>query len=270
MNLILVGPGRAGLALSLRLVDAGHSIAGVLARDDDAAAEAASRLGSQRLAWGSDLPSTDLMLIAVSDDSITEVAGRLAPAVSDIDAVVHLSGSVSVAALGTLDGPMLGSFHPLQTLPTPETGAARLEGAWAGVTTNEDFLADRLFALATSIGMYPFELDDGAKPLYHAAAAAAANYPLAALAMAEQIFEAAGVPLEAAEPLVMAAVANAFSMGPRAALTGPIARGDVETVRGQLVAIEREVPGLVAHFRALGRATATVAATTEAMDEVLR
>ncbi len=270
MDLILVGPGRAGLALSLRLVEAGNTITGVLARDDAAADAAANRLDSRRLTWGSVLPAADLMLIAVRDDSIADVATRLASVVSRVDGVVHLSGSVSIEALRALDGPMLGSFHPLQTLPTPEAGAARLEGAWVGVTANQDYLADRLFALARSIGMHPFELDDEAKPLYHAAAAAAANYPLAALAISQQLFEAAGVPFEAAEPLVSAVVSNAFSMGPSAALTGPIARGDVGTVRAQIAAIEREAPELVTPFKELGRATAQGAGTIDAMGDMLR
>ena len=64
---------------------------------------------------------------------------------------------------------MLGSFHPLQTLPDPEIGATRLGGAWVAITADSDLFADRLFALAASIGMHPFELDDAAKPLYHAA-----------------------------------------------------------------------------------------------------
>ena len=125
-----------------------------------------------------------------------------------------------------------------------------------GVTANEDYLADRLFALATSLGMHPFELHDEAKPLYHAAAAAASNYSLAALAMSHRLFEAAGVPFSAARPLVEAVVANAFDLGPQAALTGPIVRGDLGTVRSQLAAIEATAPDLLEAFKAFGRLTA--------------
>ena len=270
MDLILVGPGRAGLALSLRLVDAGHSFVGVLGRDAHVTDVAATRVESTRLDWTSDLPKADLLLIAVRDDSIAEVATRLAPVAAPIEAAVHLSGSVSLASLAVFEETMVGSFHPLQSLPTPEAGAARLEGAWAAVTTTESLLVDRLFTLARSIGMYPFELDDGAKPLYHAAAAAAANYPLAALALAEKLFTAAGVPFAAAEPLVAAVVSNAFAIGPSDALTGPIARGDVGTVRAQIAAIERETPELVETFKELGRVTAAGATTNDAMNEVLR
>jgi len=270
MDLILVGPGRAGLALSLRLSGSGHSVVGVVARDPSGADLAATRLESSALSWDEDLPSVDLVVVAVRDDAIASVAERLAPITSRVEAVVHLSGLTPVSALGAVDGPLLGSFHPLQTLPDAEAGASMLEGAWVGVTTESDVLADRLFALATSVGMHPFALDDGAKPIYHAAAAAAANYPLAALAMSERLFAAAGVPFEAAGPLVAAVVANAMSMGPRDALTGPIARGDVGTVRAQLAAIEHAVPELLEHFKAMARATAVAVGSTEAMNEVLQ
>jgi len=89
------------------------------------------------------------------------------------------------------------------------------------------------------------------------------------LAMSERLFAAAGVPFEAAGPLVAAVVANAMSMGPNEALTGPIARGDAGTVRSQLAAIEQAAPDLVDHFKAMGRATAAAAGSTDVMNEVL-
>jgi predicted short-subunit dehydrogenase-like oxidoreductase (DUF2520 family) len=163
----------------------------------------------------------------------------------------------------------VGSFHPLQTLPTPDVGAARLEGAWVAVTCDDAALASHLFGLASSIGAHPFALADEAKPLYHAAAAAAANAPLAALEMARRLFEEAGVPFAAAAPLVDAVVDNAFSMGPKAALTGPIARGDVTTVAAQRAAVAAAAPDLAEDFAAFGRAVARVAGTEADFAEVL-
>ena len=83
------------------------------------------------------------------------------------------------------------------------------------VTTDDDLLGDRLFALAASLGCHPFELVDEQKPLYHAAAAAAANFTLAALAISRRLFAAAGVDFAAAAPLIDAVVANAATMGRR-------------------------------------------------------
>jgi len=269
-KVILVGPGRAGTAVSLALVAAGHRVAGVLARRSDAARDAAALLGAESLGWDPPLPEADLLIVAVSDDAIPEVAARLAPLAGASGGAVHLSGLAPVAALEPLGGGIpLGSFHPLQTLPTPEAGAARLEGAWVAITAGDPALAERLWALAHSIRARPFAVADDVKPLYHAAAAAAANYPLAALEMARRLFDAAGVPFEAARPLVAAVVDNAFDLGPAAALTGPIARGDVATVAAQRSAVASAAADLGEDFASFGRAVARIAGRDEELGEVL-
>ncbi|OFW65603.1 MAG: hypothetical protein A2Z12_02200 [Actinobacteria bacterium RBG_16_68_21] len=265
MDIVLVGPGRAGTSLAIAVEDAGHRLLGVLGRDPARAGEAASRFGCPVLEWDRDLPAADLLLIAVRDDAIGEVAARLGGHAPGTGGAVHLSGLTPVDALAAIGDLPLGSFHPLQTLPNPENGAARLAGAWIAVTSEDDLLADRLFALAASIGAHPFEVADEAKPLYHAAAAAAANFPLAAWSMARRLFEAAGVPFEVAGPLVQAVLDNAFTLGPEAALTGPVARGDVGTVAAQLAAVRGAVPDLEEDFAAMVVAVARVAGT---LDEI--
>ena len=269
MDLTLVGPGRAGLALALAAIGAGHRVVGVLGRDPAGTERAGERLDADPLSWDSDLPRTDLLVVAVRDDAIGEVAGRLAGRAAAVDGAVHLSGLTPVSVLEPLDGPALGSLHPLQTLPTPEAGAARLAGAWIAVTSDDNALADRLFAFAASLGAHPFELEDAAKPLYHAAAAAAANFTLAALSVSRELFSAAGVDFAAAHPLVTAVIENAISMGPAEALTGPVARGDVGTVRSQLAAVREAAPHLAADFAAMVRATARVAGTSDLIEEAL-
>lgn len=269
MDLIVVGPGRAGLSLALASLDAGHRVVGVLAREPEDAHAAARRLDTTTLSWEADLVAADLLVVAVRDDSIEEVAQRLSGRASAIEGAVHLSGLKPSSALSALDGPPIGSFHPLQTLPTPEAGATRLTGAWIGVTSDDDLLSDRLFAFAASLGAKPFELDDASKPLYHAAAAAAANFTLAALAMSQRLFEAAGVDFEAAAPLIRGVIDNALAMGPEQALTGPVARGDVGTVRAQLAAVRALSADLAEDFSAMVRATARVAGTSSEIEQAL-
>jgi predicted short-subunit dehydrogenase-like oxidoreductase (DUF2520 family) len=242
-RIVLAGPGRAGTALALALRRAGHDIAGVIARRPDAATGAAALLDAAPLSSSEPLPECDLLIVAVRDDAIGAAAAELAHRAGTIGGAVHLSGLSPVDVLDPLaDMGPIGSFHPLQTMPTPETGASRLAGAWVAVTTGDEDLRLRLRAMATSIGAVPFDLEDAAKPLYHAAAAASANFPLAALAMAADLFAAAGVPFAAARPLVEAVIANAFDLGPAAALTGPVARGDVGTVVAQLAAVADRAP----------------------------
>jgi predicted short-subunit dehydrogenase-like oxidoreductase (DUF2520 family) len=107
--------------------------------------------------------------------------------------------------------------------------------------------------------MVPFRLLDEDKPAYHAAAAAASNYVVAALDLAGSLLESAAVPFEALEPLTRTAVANSFTQGPTRALTGPIARGDWATVKGQLEGVARARPDRLDQFRLMAQATAITA-----------
>ena len=270
MDVILAGPGRAGLSVGLALAGAGHRLAGVLARRLEGLEAAAAILpGAPWLDWHEPLPPADLLVVAVSDRAIAEVAGRLAPHAGAVRGAVHLSGLTSAGAMATLPCPV-GSFHPMQTLPNPRDGAARLRGAWVAITCADDGLFQVLVELAGSIGSHPFSLADDRKALYHAAASSAANYPVAALAMARRLFEAAGVGFAAAEPLIRAAVDNALALGPEAALTGPVARGDAGTVAAQLEAVRQGAPELAEAFAAMVRATARLAGTEAAIGEALR
>ena len=270
MRITLVGPGRAGTALALAARAAGHDIVAVLARRPDAAARAAARLGDAvALPLDGEVPYTDLAVIATRDDAVSNAAQAIAGGAGNMSAAVHLPGLTPVAALDPLAtrGVATGSFHPLQTFPSTEAGVARIRGAWIAVTATDEELRRRLRELASSMGGHPFDVADEAKPLYHAAAAA--NFPLAALTMAADLFDAARVPFEAAGPLIRAVVENALDMGPRPALTGPVARGDVATVQSQILAIDAEVPEWAAGFRAFVTELAKVAGREEEFARLL-
>jgi predicted short-subunit dehydrogenase-like oxidoreductase (DUF2520 family) len=170
-------------------------------------------------------------------------------------------------ALGR-NGVAIGSMHPLQTLPSAEIGAERLAGAHVAVTADEP-LAGELEVFARSLGCIPFRIEDEHKPLYHAAAAAAANFTMASLGLAHDLFDAAGVDPAVSQPLVDAIVNNAYALGPRNALTGPIARGDVATVQAQLAAIRRDAPESAARFISMAKATASFAGTSDEFTDVL-
>ncbi len=272
MRLTLVGPGRAGSALFAALTAAGHEIGDIVARRADAAADLAEQLGSgSPLGLGEQMSPADVVVIAVRDEAIAEVAALLAPVFPVPAAAVHLSGLTGLDALDPLAeaGAAIGSFHPLQTLPAADAGASALAGAAVAVTTRDDDLRRRLHDLAASIGADPFDLEATQKPLYHAAASAASNLPVAVLAMAADLFEAAGVPFEAARPLVEASISNVLDMGPRVALTGPVARGDVETVRAQLEAVSATAPEWLATYRQLVAALAALSGRSGEFEEVV-
>lgn len=270
MRIVLVGPGRAGMALALAITRAGHEIVAVVGRTAESAARGAALVDARPLTPVEVLPESDLALIATRDAAIGAVAAALVPVAGAVGSVAHVSGLTPVARLRPLAdaGHRIGSFHPLQTLPSPEAGAARLPGAWIAVTAEEP-LRSQLFDLAGSIGAFPFVLEDAAKPLYHAAAAAAANFPLVALTMAADLFSGSGVPWEAARPLVEAVIANTFELGPRASLTGPVARGDTATVRKQLEAVGAAAPEWSVTFARFVESLAGLVGRTEEFVPVL-
>ena len=263
MRIVLVGPGRAGQSVAIAANGAGHDVVAVAARDTDQAYGIARRLDAVALQIGEPIPAVDLVIIAVSDSAIEQVAGQVAPVARNAAAsAVHLSGAVPVVALEPFaaQGLAVGSLHPLQTMPTPDRGARALAGAWMAVTADEP-LRSQLHDFAASLGGMPFDLADDNRAAYHAAAAAAANFPIAALAIAERLMVATDVPFEAARPLVEAIVANAFDAGPLESLTGPVARGDVGTIAAQTEAVRATAPDLAAAFDLMLEATAEVAAT---------
>lgn len=269
MRIIVVGPGRAGGSLAVAAHEAGHEIVGIVTRRADDQ-EVARHLGVVARLIGDPMPEADLLVVAVRDDAIHQVARSLAVHAIPVARVVHLSGLAPLTVLGPLRdaGLSTGSFHPLQTFPDWSTGSGSFRGAHVAITAGAA-LGGFLEELAGSLGCQAFRIADAAKPLYHAAAASSANYVVAALAVAERLYAEAGVDYRVARPLVEQIVANAFDMGPRPALTGPIARGDTGTVRSQLQAVELHAPAVSETFRALARVTASVAGTSAIMEEVL-
>jgi predicted short-subunit dehydrogenase-like oxidoreductase (DUF2520 family) len=249
MRLIIVGPGRAGGSIALAAEAAGHEIVGTLSRRE-------SGFEWPALDWDFDLPEADIVFVAVRDEAIPEVAVRLAPHVGEVGVVAHLSGFTPVLALRPIQdrGTAIGGFHPLQSLPDAVTGSKALAGSYVGID-GDQLGYDMLTHLASSLGMEAFRLDDPARPAYHAAAAAAANFVVTALAVSADLYESAGIDPRVSRPLVERAVANAFDKGPAASLTGPIVRGDIETVVGHLEAAHEVSEYVGRQFRLMAEAT---------------
>jgi predicted short-subunit dehydrogenase-like oxidoreductase (DUF2520 family) len=159
----------------------------------------------------------ELRLLCVPDRAIAEVARSLEPG----PWLAHVSGGTPLAALD----PHLKRFsvHPLQTL-TVTRGPEQLDGAWGAVTAESDEAHARGLWLAETLGLRPFTLADDKRASYHAGAAIASNFLVTLYRTASQLFEDAGAPPEALIPLLERTIENGFD------LTGPISRGDWETV----------------------------------------
>jgi predicted short-subunit dehydrogenase-like oxidoreductase (DUF2520 family) len=204
---------------------------------------------SRRLAErGVDLDSATphAVLVCVPDRAIPEVARSIAPG----PWIGHVSGATPLAALD----PHTRRFglHPLQTF-TLRRGGEQLDGAWAAVSGETEEARALAGGLAETLGLLPFQLADENRAAYHAGAAIASNYLVTLRHAAGSLLEAAGAPPEALDPLMARTIENGFE------LTGPIQRGDWETVERHLDAIRANCPELEALYRVLADATAVVA-----------
>jgi len=227
----IVGDGRLGRALAAGLRAAGLDVEGPLGR-------------------GARCPDADVVLLAVPDAEIANAAA----AVERGPLVGHCSGATTLAPLAPHEA---FSLHPLMTVPADGPSAlAGASAAVAGITPRARGVAHRL---ALHLGLTPIDVADEDRAAYHAAASIASNLLVTLEASAERLAASAGVDRAALVPLVRATVENWASIGPERALTGPIARGDHETVARQRQAIAQRAPDLLPLFDALAEATRALA-----------
>lgn len=255
----IVGPGRMGQGLGLALVVSGAEVR-ILGRRRR---EMAGGLRLVTRDWRPVLTETDLVLVATRDDAIPNAAKDLADlaVLGGRHRVLHLSGRLGRSALAPLErtGAALGSLHPLQTIADPLTAPARLRGVWAAVE-GDDRAREAAIGLCGRLGMRPVEVDEQGKTAYHAGAAVLANYTVTLADLASRLAEQAGVAPEVAHamylPLLSGVLQNLESLPPAEALTGPIRRGDAETVKAHLAALDEAEREL---YLVLGRATLKLA-----------
>jgi predicted short-subunit dehydrogenase-like oxidoreductase (DUF2520 family) len=219
---------------SIRIVGAGGRVGSTVS----------ARLAERAMRLDADAP--ELVLLCIPDRAIAEVAGEIAVG----PWIAHVSGATPLAALD----PHVRRFgmHPLQSF-SKARGPEQLDGAWSAITAESDEARAAGFWLAKTLGLRPFELDDANRAAYHAGAAFASNYLVTLRAAASSLLEAAGAPPEALDPLIRGVMDGGYE------LTGPIARGDWETVERHLAVIRAERPELEELYVALASATAKLA-----------
>jgi pantoate--beta-alanine ligase len=188
----------------------------------------------------------DIVLLCVPDRAIAEVAAGIEPG----PWVAHVSGATPLSALDPHERRF--GMHPLQSF-SKSRGPAQLDGAWAAVGAESEEARAVGFRLAKILGLRPFQLEDTGRSAYHAGAAVASNYLVTLRGAAGSLLAAAGAPPEALDPLMRGVIENGFE------LTGPIARGDWETVGRHLEAIREQRPELEELYVVLAEATARIA-----------
>ncbi len=212
----IIGRGRVGTAIAARLVERGHQLL-------DGGAE--------------------LVLLCVPDAAIGEVARSINPG----PWIAHTSGATPLATLA----PHVKRFgiHPLQTIVLSR-GPEQLDGAWAAITGEDEEAVERGTWLARELNLIPFHIHEEFRALYHAGAATASNYLVTLYRAASRMFERSGAPPEALLPMMERVIDNGFE------LTGPIARGDWQTVEAHIAALRQYAPELEPLYRALATALA--------------
>jgi len=239
MSIGVIGAGRVGAVLAASLREAGHEIAAVAGESDASRTRIETLLPGVRV----DKPTAvaracDLLLLTVPDDTLDNVVRMLVAsgAIRSGQLVVHTSGRHGIEVLRpALEVGARGiAMHPAMTFTGTDLDLGRLDGCVFGVTCD---VRERSVAasLAADLGGTLGWVAEADRTLYHAALAHGANHLVTLVAQAMDLLRAAGSddPAATLRPLLTASLDNALSYGD-AALTGPIVRGDVETVRAHL------------------------------------
>ncbi len=267
----IIGPGRAGIGLGLALARAGYSVRLHGRHKKSVPKPLTLTVGpdDRPPAW---IGEAGVLMLAVRDDALRGLALMLhhSQTIKGSHVVLHLSGVQGQEALGPLvtTQAALGSLHPLQTISDPEGAPDRLKGAWAAVEgmPRAVEMAERL---ARDMGLKPFRLTSKQKAVYHAGAVFASNYFVVVEAVAQRLLRHAGLTdaeaWQALRPLVEGTLANLAKQQPAEALTGPVMRGDVETIVRHLESLTIDDQNL---YRLLGRAALELA-RKRGMDETL-
>ncbi len=257
----VISAGRVGAVLGAALNRAGHRVIAASGVSADSVRRAERLLPDVPLLPPDEVvAAAELVLLAVPDDALRPLVAGLAA--TDVwrpgQWVAHTSGAHGVGVLdaAAARGALPLALHPAMTFAGRPEDLDRLDGAVFGVTTQPE-LRPVAETLVIEIGGEPIWIPELARPVYHAALTHASNHLVTMVADAMQLLADAGVeaPARMLAPLTGAALDNTLRLGV-AALTGPVARGDVRTVSEHLAVLSRQSPDVLDSYRAMARRTA--------------
>jgi predicted short-subunit dehydrogenase-like oxidoreductase (DUF2520 family) len=260
MRVGVIGAGRVGAVLAAALRAGGYDVVAAAGESDASRSRAAELLPGVPLRKPSDTArEADLLLLTVPDDMLGNVVAMLSAsgAIHQGQVVAHTSGRHGLAILDAAAavGARPLAIHPAMTFTGTALDLTRLDGCMYGVTASD---ADRELAatLVAALGGSPIWVPEDKRSLYHAGLAHGANHLVTLVTQAMELLSAAGAdhPEATLRPLLEAALDNALESGD-AALTGPIVRGDVETVRAHLADVRANAPHTLDSYVALARDT---------------
>lgn len=266
-NFNIIGAGNVGITLRLLLCRAGLSPAGIYSRSVQSAQKACDIMdGGTVVSNLADLPLADLTLITTSDTAIADVVAQLAAQteLKPNSIALHCSGALPSSILAPVQdkGVLIASVHPVKSFTNPEIDADLFEGTYCGMEGDAEAL-EVLEPLFKKMGANIFRIEQSQKTLYHAGTVMACNYLAPLMQAAMQCHEDAGIDRATSwkilEPLVRDTITNIGKLGPAKALTGPIARGDVDVVAAQMEALGKSDTVIANLYAALGNAALPLA-----------
>lgn len=205
-----------------------------------------------------DLPASDVYMITTPDAEITPIAQALSQSLPNKQTIVfHCSGALPSTTLSPL--PNIASIHPLMTFATTESSIDHLTGVYCALEGNST-ACEILQGAFSTIGSTVFSIPTEKKAMYHAASTMACNYLITLIDIAADMYKECGLTKDQAfsmmQPTLQKTIDNVFAMGPAKALTGPIARGDAETIQIHLDAIQN--PSVKNLYSLLGEKTVSL------------
>src|SRR5574341_667885 len=277
-SVAIIGAGRVGSSVGFLLKRAGYAVTAVAARTAESAQKASRFIGSGE-------PTTDVVqaasraevvFITTPDRAIEEACAMIAGALKPGSLVVHMSGahSLGLLAAAKAKGASRAVMHPLQSLADREQGIRTLPGSYFRIEADPEALQtvkDIVQALGgVELVMPKWSPDKYSPALYHAGAVAVSNYFVALVDYGLKFYQVLGADkqeaLKAVFPLIRGTLHNIETLGIPDALTGPIMRGDVQTVRDHLEAMTKKAPELLRLYKELARQTVEVARDKGSID----
>jgi len=269
----IIGAGRVGSAVGFLLNRAGYAVDAIASRTEESAGKAAEFIGSCEATTDAARAAAraELVFITTPDRTIKEVCEKIAAAgaFKPGTVVIHMSGAHSLDLLDAAQtaGGYRAVLHPLQSLASREQGIKTLPGSYFRIEADPEALQtakDVVKALnGIELVMPKWKPGKDSAALYHAGAVAVSNYFVALVDYGLKFYEALGADkqeaLKAVLPLIRGTLHNIETLGIPDALTGPIMRGDTETVRDHLTAMHKRTPELVGLYKELARQTIAVA-----------
>jgi len=273
LNISFIGAGKVGTSLGVYLKNNNFNILGYYSRSLISTQKASQLTASEAFKNLSEALEADIIFITVNDDSIEEVADNIGRFVNTYEnkIFVHTSGALSSASLEILKNKTshIVSIHPIQAFTDIECSVAQLKHTVFSIEGDLECIPT-MTNLLDQCGNKHFTLGKDQKPLYHASACVMSNYLVTLLAYGFSMLNHMGLPEDLAResffPLIETTLDNVKHFGPTHALTGPIARGDIDTIQKHLEAFDLNNFNNTELYKVMGLATLELAKTSKLKD----